>query len=65
MDLGVASGSWEDEISDGDDPGSGPEPSKRMKGLGKAGAALYIETLGTLVEPSLLSNNYCWALVSV
>ncbi len=24
-----------------------------------------IETLGTLVEPSLLSNHYSWALVSV
>ncbi len=26
---------------------------------------LSIETLGTLVEPSLLSNHYSWALVSV
>ena len=24
-----------------------------------------IETLGSLVEPSLLSDNYCWALMSV
>ncbi len=25
----------------------------------------YVETLGSLVEPSLLSNRYSWALVSV
>ena len=38
MDQSGASSSWEGEISDDDE---GPGSPKRMKGLGKAGAAVY------------------------